>query len=285
MDKNEETPHHDIIDEDLYEEFDDEELLELVEAARIDALEKARERKARLKNPKPPYPKWIFWVIAVAMLMNIIALLPQTISIPAIDFLKTSAKLSAQEDIKEYKQSVVVIETEDSRGTGFSFTSDGNILTNYHVVEGNNNVTVAFKEDGLFNGRVKETYPEVDLAVVEVDGEDLPHLTLADEFTLTEEEPIYFIGNPLRFTGIANEGYVKDYAIVKSKEDPVVMMDAPVYRGNSGSPVIDEAGMVIGVVFATLDTDEAGRVGLFIPIDYFHERYSFNGGIKDENET
>lgn len=285
MDNNEETSHHDIIDDDLYEEFDDEELVELVEAARVEALEKARARKERQKEPKPRYPKWIFWVIAIAMMMNVIAMLPQTISIPAIDFLKTSAKLSAQEDIKMYKQSVVVIETEDSRGTGFSFTSDGDILTNYHVIEGNDNVTVAFKEDGLFNGTVTETYPEVDLAVVEVEGKDLPHLTLASQFTLTTEEPIYFIGNPLRFTGIANEGYVMDYAKVKSKDDPVVMMDAPVYRGNSGSPVIDELGEVIGVVFATLDTDEAGRVGLFIPIDYFHERYSFNGGSKDENET
>src|SRR5699024_5598304 len=108
---------------------------------------------------------------------------------------------------------------------------------------------------------------------------DLPFLQLADHFTLTTDEPIYFIGNPLRFTGIANEGVVLDYIMVKSKEEPVVMMDAPVYRGNSGSPVINEAGKVIGVIFATSHTNEAGRVGLFIPIDYFHERYSTDGGM------
>lgn len=272
MDKNEESHHHDVIDKDLYEEFDDEELIELIEEAKQDALQKEYDRKKRREEKKPRYPSWIFWVIAIAMVMNIIAYLPQTISIPAIDFLKTSAILSTQDDIKTYKQSVVVIETEESRGTGFSFTENGDILTNYHVIEGNNTVTVAFKEEGLFTGTVKDTYPEVDLAVLEIDGDDLPYLPLADEFTLTEDEAVYFIGNPLRFTGIANEGTVMDYTNVQSKEDPVVMLDAPVYRGNSGSPVINHDGEVIGVVFATIDSDKEGRVGLFIPINYFHER-------------
>lgn len=273
MDKNKESYHRDVIDDDLYEEFEEEELLELIEEAKQDAYQKEYERKKRREERKPRFPSWIFWVIALAMVMNIIAYLPQTISIPAIDFLKTSAVLSTQDDIKTYKQSVVVIETEESRGTGFSFNENGDILTNYHVIEGNNTVTVAFKEAGLFTGTVKETYPEVDLAVLEIDGEDVPHLPLAKTFTLTEDEAIYFIGNPLRFTGIANEGKIIDYTHVASKDEPVVMLDAPVYRGNSGSPVINNDGEVIGVIFATLDTDVEGRVGLFIPIDYIHDRY------------
>ena len=47
------------------------------------------------------------------------------------------------------------------------------------------------------------------------------------------------------------------------------MMKAPVYRGNSGSPVLNKDGKVIGVIFATLDHDEHGRVGLFVPIDEY----------------
>lgn len=273
MDNKNDTFHQDIIDEDLYEEFDDEELIELVEEARQEALQKDHDRKQKNKRPKSPFPKWFFWLIAIAMVINVFALLPQTISIPAIDFLKTSATLSSQDNIKTYKQSVVVIETDGGRGTGFTFNEDGDILTNYHVIEGYDTVTVGFKDEGLFTGEVKETYPDVDLAVVEIDGKNMPYLPLADTFTHTSDEPIYFIGNPLRFTGIANEGTVIDYTMVSSKDEPVVMLDAPVYRGNSGSPVIDRHGEVIGVVFATLDNDDEGRVGLFIPIDYFHERY------------
>src|SRR5699024_1337163 len=106
--------------------------------------------------------------IALALVFNVVALLPQTFSIPAVEFIKTSAKLSAQEDIKSYKEAVVVIETEDSKGTGFAMNEEGDILTNYHVVEGNNTVTVAFPEDGLFSGEVVETYPDIDLAVLKV---------------------------------------------------------------------------------------------------------------------
>jgi len=271
MDKNEaEKKNLDIIDEDLYEEFDDEELYELVEEERQKALDKAKRRKE--EGPKRVFPKWAFWLIAFAMLFNVFALLPQTFSIPAIDFLVKSTQLSAEDDIKQYKKAVVVIETEDSKGTGFAINSNGTILTNHHVVEGEDNVTVAFPDDGLHNGEVVATFPDVDLAIIETGGEDLPHLTLAEETTFTEDEEIYFIGNPLRFNGIANEGTIIGYTQLASWEQPVLMIEAPVYRGNSGSPIITEEGLVIGVIFATLEHDDHGKVGLFVPIDYFYEK-------------
>lgn len=263
---------HDIIDQDLYEELDEDELLELVEEARLEALEKARRQEDDPK-PRSPFPKSLVWLIAFVMLFNIVAFLPQTFSIPAVDFLITSAKLSTKPLIREYKEAVVVLETETSKGTGFSITERGDILTNYHVIEGEERVAVAFPKLGLFNGHVKETYPEVDLAVVEINEENMPHLPLASSFNLDEtSKQIYFIGNPLNFNGVANEGEVIHWTYVRSKGDPVVMLDAPVYRGNSGSPVFDQAGEVIGVIFATMDHDEFGRVGLFVPIDYAHER-------------
>lgn len=274
MENNNQKYTDDIIDKDLYEEFDEEELYELVEEARKEALQKAEQRKKE-KESKTRFPRWVFWLIAVMLMFNVIALLPQTFSIPAVDFLITSTKLSTQEDIKAYKETVVVIETENSKGTGFSMNEAGTIITNYHVVEGNDTVTVAFPKAGLFVGTVVETYPEVDLAVLEIEADEkLPFLPLAEAFMLQEEEEIYFIGNPLQFQGIANEGIIIDYVNVASKDEPVVMIDAPVYRGNSGSPVINNAGEVIGVIFATLHHDEEGRVGLFIPIDSFHERYT-----------
>lgn len=261
---------HDIIDEDLFEDIDDEEMYELVQAARKEALERARERREN-PNPKRPFPRWAFWLIAIAMAFNVFALLPQTFSIPAIDFLITSAKLSTQEDIKLYKKSVVVIEAGDSRGTGFSISSDGTILTNNHVIEGEKTVTVAFPEDGLFTADVVDTYPSIDLAVLEVNEEDLPYLDLAAETTFEQNEEVSFIGNPLRFHGIANEGTIIDYTRLSSWDEDVIMIQAPIYRGNSGSPIINKNGQVIGIVFATLTEDLHGKVGLFIPIDYYYK--------------
>src|SRR5690625_2901082 len=74
---------------------------------------------------------------------------------------------------------------------------------------------------------------------------------------------------PLRFQGIANEGTIIDDIQLSSWDEKVMMIEAPIYRGNSGSPIINKNGQVIGIVFATLNQEEHGKVGLFIPIDYY----------------
>lgn len=267
--EDEQHKAEDMIDKDLYEDIDDDEMYELVQEGRRKVLEKARLEKD--KKPKRPFPKWTFWLISLALILNLIALLPQTISIPAIDFLMTSAKLSGQADVKEHKKAVVVVETEDGRGTGFAISADGTIITNHHVIEGEDSVTIAFPDEGLFTAKVTADYPAVDLAVLKVDAENLPHLKLAKETTFETDEAISFIGNPLRFQGIANKGTVIDYTNLSDWEEPVVMIDAPVYRGNSGSPIINDNGEVIGVIFATLNHETYGKVGLFVPIDYYYD--------------
>ncbi|GGF16573.1 hypothetical protein GCM10010954_13980 [Halobacillus andaensis] len=256
----------DIIDEDLYEEIDDEEMYELVQEEKRKALEKARKEKK--STVKRPFPKWIFYVIASMM---VAAILPNTFSLPALDFLVTSAKLSTNDQMAEYKESVVVVEAGESTGTGFSVSADGMILTNHHVIEEEKRISVSFPESGLHEAKVVERMPEVDLAVLEVEGNDFPYLPLAEETVFDHDEEFSFIGNPLNFTGIANQGTIIDYTELNSWDRPVLMLDAPIYRGNSGSPVINKDGEVIAIVFATSRKEEHGRVGLAVPVDYFYE--------------
>ncbi|WP_019377130.1 S1C family serine protease [Virgibacillus halodenitrificans] len=272
MHPKDQDQQHDIIDEDLYEEIDDEELYELVQQERQRAIQREKERENQ-KKPKRPFPKWPFWLIAIALVFNLFALIPQTFSVPAIDFLIASAKLSTQDTIQEYKKAVVVVETENSKGTGFSISANGKIITNHHVVGEEKEVTVAFQDKGLYSAEVKELYPDVDLAVLDVDEKGLPFLPLAEKGVSTSVgEEIQFIGNPLRFNGIANEGIIAGSTKLNDWEQEVTMLNAPVYRGNSGSPVINKEGKVIGVIFATMTHEEKGKVGLFIPIDYFYEK-------------
>ncbi|UOQ86682.1 S1C family serine protease [Gracilibacillus salinarum] len=264
--KRSDREDRDIIDEDLYEDLEPEEMYELVQEERQKLKEK--ERLASEEQKKSIFPKWAFWLIAVAMFIQVIAIIPQTFSIPAIEFIQTSAKVMQDEQVQQYREAVVVIEGADNKGTGFAISEDGYIVTNYHVIEDQRTITVAFEEQGLFDGEVVETYPDIDLALIDVEAENVPHLEIANGQQPAEIENVLFIGNPLRFNGIANKGDIIGQTTLSSWEQSVYLLDAPVYRGNSGSPVINESGKVIAVVFATQKNDEHGRVGLAVPISY-----------------
>ncbi|WP_153722927.1 S1C family serine protease [Sporosarcina cascadiensis] len=252
------------------EDLDDEELQELVLEAQREALAKAASEKNQQRTYRP-FPKWTFWIMAVTLALSTFAIIFQIFSIPAIEFLKTSSELSKNPQVALYKEAVVVVSTGDSKGTGFSISENGTILTNYHVIEGNETVMISFPEGDIYTGTVTRTFPDIDLAVLEVRDENLPHLKLAESTNFTKNEPITFIGNPLSFSGIANKGHVLDYIQLPDWEQPVVMIKAPVYRGNSGSPVINTKGEVIGIIFATLDEEQHGKVGLFIPVDAYYK--------------
>ncbi|MGN8644736.1 S1C family serine protease [Gracilibacillus sp. HCP3S3_G5_1] len=260
----------DIIDKDLYEEIDPEEMYEIIQEERQKLKEK--EQTEANQKKKPLISKWVIWLIAIAMFIQVIAILPQTFSIPAIEFIQTSARLIQDETVGEYREAVVVIEGEDNKGTGFAISADGYIITNYHVIEDQPRITVAFQDDGLYSGEVVETYPEFDLAILDIEAENIPYLELSDTNSNEQLEDVLFIGNPLRFNRIANEGDLIGMTQLSSWEKPVYMLDAPVYRGNSGSPIINGQGEVIAVIFATQKNEEHGRIGLAVPIEYIYNQ-------------
>lgn len=253
---------------DQQEELTEEEFIELV----LQEQEKSMRQPKAAKKKMPRSAKGLMMIMSFVLLFSSFSVLFEVLSIPAIQFLKTSASLSKDEAMVPLKEAVVVISTESGKGTGFSITADGQIVTNYHVIEQQKMIKVLFPEHGTFTARITEAYPDIDLAVLTIQGENLPHVQLAEHLPDTPELPVRFIGNPLSFHLIINEGHLLSSITLHDWDLPVMMMKAPVYRGNSGSPVFNDQRDVIGVVFATLQTETDGNVGLLVPIDYLHEK-------------
>jgi serine protease Do len=217
--------------------------------------------------------KWIkvaAGTLAIVLLINMLSVWVNVINIPALDFVKTSIRLSKIESIQLSKEAVVTIEGDGTKGTGFNIREDGLIVTNSHVVAEISPITVYFSDGNVFQGKIVADDPELDIALVEIKGKDLPVLSLQEDADFKVNDPVYVIGNPLSFTQIANEGLIEGMTYVINRSVPVLQISAPVYRGNSGSPVLDKDFRVIGVVYATTVPKVGSGTrssGLVIPIE------------------
>ena len=221
--------------------------------------------KERKQKRKSWITKLVASILSFALFVSAIQIWPQLFNLSSISFLQKSSVLSQQEDISEYKNAVVTIQNQYSKGTGFNISKNGLIITNYHVVNNMNPITVTFPKGELLNASIIVSDPDLDLAILQVKGEDLPFLTLSKPDEWRKQDHIYVIGNPLFHNQIVNEGKILD----GSDQNGVLMLSAPIYKGNSGSPVISSKGEVIGVVFAKSMEDP---IGYAIPIEKVLEK-------------
>jgi S1-C subfamily serine protease len=161
-------------------------------------------------------------------------------------------------------------------GTGFIWDDDGYIVTNHHVIEGGARFMVTLADGTQLDARLVGSAPDKDLAVLKVDGIDpgrLPPLALGTSGDLVVGQSTYAIGNPFGLDQTLTTGVVSGLGrtiLAKTKRRilNVIQTDAAVNPGNSGGPLLDSAGRVIGVNTAIVSPSGAyAGIGFAVPID------------------
>ncbi|KUO50138.1 MAG: hypothetical protein APF76_06655 [Desulfitibacter sp. BRH_c19] len=199
-------------------------------------------------------------------------------TLPSIDFLAKSRELAGNPEIGQLRESVVVVNAMRSKGTGFNISPTGLIVTNYHVISDSRIVYVNFIDGDIYHVKEIESFPEIDLAILKIDGEDIPVIDLEKEETPRTGDEVLIIGNPLGFTRVINKGQITGITRLNGWDKEVLMIEGAIHKGSSGSPVFNDEGKVIAVVFATLrsNTDNDDPVGLAVPINHLLERLSIH---------
>ena len=165
---------------------------------------------------------------------------------------------------------------ETGVGSGFIYSSDGRILTNNHVVEGAEKLTVTLNDASEVPARVLATDPDHDLAIVKIDETGLPTVPLGDSSALHVGQLLIAIGSPLgQFTDSVTSGIlsatgrsidVRDSSTRRSNHlSDLLQTDAAINPGNSGGPLLDSNGRAIGINTATASSAEG--IGFAVPID------------------
>jgi serine protease Do len=158
-------------------------------------------------------------------------------------------ELSVEDIVQRSKPAVVLLRRPDGQGSGFLITETGVIATNAHVARGEQSLVAMLPSGQQAQAKVIYTDPELDIALVKVDGSGLPHLTLADLSTVRQGQSVVAIGNP---------GGAMPFSVTKGIVSAVgrtpdtnrgtwVQTDAAINPGNSGGPLLNGYGEVVGI--------------------------------------
>ncbi len=173
-------------------------------------------------------------------------------------------------------------QSESSLGSGFVVDKDGYIVTNYHVIENAQEIEVNFSGDDRVPAKVVGSDPSTDLAVLKIGEQSraLTPLPLGDSDAVLVGDAVVAIGNPFGLERSVTAGIVsalqRDLVAPNGYTiDKVIQTDAPINKGNSGGPLLDLSGKVIGVN-SQIESETGGNVGIgfAIPVNTVREVFS-----------
>jgi S1-C subfamily serine protease len=170
--------------------------------------------------------------------------------------------------VRELQPSVVAVLTDRGEGSGVVYKANGTVVTNNHVVEGADDIRVAFVDGSRVGAEVRATDPRSDLAVLHVDRDDLPPARFADHLPAVGALAVA-MGNPFGFENSVTAGIISGLhrAVPGSAaQNPalvdLVQTDAPISPGNSGGALLGADGQVVGINVAYIPPNETGAVSI-----------------------
>ncbi|MEQ9188408.1 MAG: serine protease [Cryomorphaceae bacterium] len=162
------------------------------------------------------------------------------------------------------KDAVVTVLNNSGHGSGFLVTADGYIMTNAHVVDGFNDLKVKFSNGFSFTPEVVSVDVAMDVALLKVQGDGYPYVTLTTEAPELGEE-ILVIGTPAQedLSQSVSRGVVSGMRLIEGKK--MIQTDAGISPGNSGGPMFDMYGQVVGIVTSKIVGGGVEGIGFGIP--------------------
>ncbi len=168
--------------------------------------------------------------------------------------------------------------TYQASGSGFIITTDGYILTNYHVISGYDSVTVATYDQETYDAKVIGYDESNDIAVIKIEAENLTPVTLGDSSSLRVGDMVYAIGNPLgELTFSLTSGIVsalsRNIQTQSGTSMSLIQTDCAINSGNSGGALFNTSGEVIGITNAKYSASgssgeaEIDNIGFAIPVN------------------
>ncbi|WP_456452577.1 DegQ family serine endoprotease [Hydrogenimonas sp.] len=159
-----------------------------------------------------------------------------------------------------------------SLGSGVIVTKDGYIVTNNHVIDGADEVKVTIPGSSKeYTARIVGTDPKTDIAVIKIEGKDLPAIKMGDSDSLKTGDLVFAIGNPFGVGESVSQGIIsalgKDSVGINQYEN-FIQTDAAINPGNSGGALVDSRGVLIGINSAIITRSGASNgIGFAIPIN------------------
>lgn len=182
--------------------------------------------------------------------------------------------LDAKTIYEQQSPAVVLIYTNDGVGAGFLLTADGVVVTSQHVLDGAKNAVVSMKSRELFSiSSILSCDKDKDYCLFKIDVTDAPFVTLGDPSTVEVGDPVTVIGHPY-----GNYYSLSNGLISKIHEYPeagtLFQFTAPASPGNSGGPVFNEFGQVIGIARSIFDSNDAQNLNYAMSVSSLRDAIS-----------